>query len=216
MTPEQLAAQLRCPNGDDGQQVADNMNTHNQPIITATYEALALKGGESVLEIGPGTAGHLPALLARTADLDYTGLDLSADMVNAATAIHAHLPGVRFVEGDLHQPPLPTGHYQAIVAINVVYFWNPLAPALQALLTLLRPGGQLCLGLRDHRSMSTLPVFQHGFLTYQGPDLQEALEQAGFEDVSLQIIPEESINVMGDVMHKTGLVLCARKPEAQP
>lgn len=216
MTPEQLATQLRCPSGNDGAQVADNMNQHNQPIIAASYQALTPSAGNHIVEVGPGTAGHLPGLLAMADDLHYTGLDLSPDMVTQAQQHHGHLKQVRFVAGDLHDAPLPPGSADHVVAINVVYFWNPLLPALTALRKLLRPGGQLCLGLRDRNSMTTLPVFRHGFLTYDGPDLQQALKTAGFVDVRQQIIPEQSINVMGQVMHKTGLVITARNPEVIP
>ena len=216
MTPEQLAAQLRCPSGDDGSQVANNMNLHNQPIIAASYQALAPSAGDHIVEVGPGTAGHLPDLLAMADNLHYTGLDLSPDMVAQAQQHHGHLERVRFLAGDLHDPPLAPGSADHVVAINVVYFWNPLLPALHAIRTLLRPGGQLCLGLRDRNSMATLPVFRHGFLTYEGPDLQQALTEAGFANVQQQVIPEQSINVMGQVMHKTGLVITAINPEVIP
>jgi len=216
MTPEQLAAQLRCPSGDDGAQVADNMNQHNQPIIAASYQALTPSDGDHIVEIGPGTAGHLPDLLAMADDLHYTGLDLSPDMVTQAQQHHSHLERVRFLAGDLHDAPLAPGSADHVVAINVVYFWDPLLPALRAIRKLLRPGGKLCLGLRDRNSMATLPVFQHGFVTYEGPDLQQALATAGFVDVQQQVVPEQSINVMGQVMHKTGLVITARNPEVVP
>jgi len=215
MTPEQLAKQLRCPSGDDGAQVADNMNQHNQPIIAASYQALGPSAGDHIVEVGPGSAGHLPDLLAMADNLYYTGLDLSQDMVTQAQQHHGHLERVHFVAGDLHDAPLPPNSADHVVAINVVYFWNPLLPALNAIRKLLRPGGQLCLGLRDRNSMATLPVFRHGFLTYNGPDLQQALKTAGFVDVRQQIIPEQSINVMGQVMHKTGLVITALNPEVK-
>tara|TARA_Y100001001_G_scaffold157453_1_gene175628 strand:+ start:793 stop:1443 length:651 start_codon:yes stop_codon:yes gene_type:complete len=216
MTPEQLAAQLRQPTGADGATVAGNMNTSNQPIIANTYAALTLQGAERLLEIGPGSAGHLPTLLAQAPDLDYTGLDLSADMVKAADAQHGFRPGVRLTHGDIRQAPLPENHYHGILAINVVYFWQPLAPALHAIYRHLKPGGQLCLGLRDRQSMSTLPVFEHGFLTYEGPDLMQALADAGFEQPAMTRHPEDSVSVLGQIMHKTGLVVTARKPESQP
>ncbi len=41
MTPEQLAAQLRHPNGEEGNNVADNMDDRNSPVILAAYDALA-------------------------------------------------------------------------------------------------------------------------------------------------------------------------------
>ncbi|WP_290536477.1 class I SAM-dependent methyltransferase [Alcanivorax sp.] len=214
MTPKQLAAQLRCPSGDEGALVADNMNRHNQPIIAASYQALSPSAGDHIVEVGPGTAGYLSDLMAMADDLHYTGLDQSPDMVAQAQHHHDHQEQVRFVEGDLHDPPLAPGSADHVVAINVVYFWNPLLPALAALRKLLRPGGQLCLGLRDRNSMATLPVFRHGFLTYDGPDLQQSLKTAGFVDVRQQIVPEKSINVMGQIMHKTGLVITALNPEA--
>ncbi|MEE3319909.1 MAG: class I SAM-dependent methyltransferase [Pseudomonadota bacterium] len=214
MTPEQLAAQLRHPHGEAGARVAENMNASNQPIIANTYGTLALQDGDRVLEIGPGSAGHLPTLLARADGLDYTGLDLSADMVKTAQGLHKAQPKVRFVHGDITQAPLPENHYQAIVAINVVYFWQPLAPALNALWRHLAPGGQLCLGLRDRESMSTLPVFQHGFLTYEGPDLMQALATEGFVQLAMARHPEDSTSVLGQVMHKTGLVITGHKPES--
>ena len=87
-----------------------------------------------------------------------------------------------------------------------------LAPALQALFLLLRPGGTLVLGLRDDNSMASLPVFRHGFSTYHGPELQQALEQAGFTDASLSTFAEDSVDVLGDTMHKQSLILTVRKP----
>ncbi len=216
MTPEQLAAQLRHPHGEEGAEVAANMNASNQPIIANTYAALSLQGGDRVLEIGPGSAGHLPTLLAQVDDLDYTGLDLSEDMVKAAQAMHESQPKVRFVQGDIVEAPLPDNYFHAIVAVNVVYFWQPLAPALKAIWQHMAPGGQLCLGLRDRKSMSSLAVFQHGFLTYEGPDLLQALEAAGFVQPELKYFKEDSISVLGEIMHKTGLVVTAHKPEDQP
>ena len=122
-----------------------------------------------------------------------------------------------FIHGELTQAPLAPTSMDRIVAVNVVYFWQPLAPALQALFLLLRPGGTLVLGLRDHNSMASLPVFQHGFSTYHGPELQQALEQAGFTDATLSTFAEDSVNVLGDTMHKQSLILTVRKPrEATP
>ena len=81
MTPQQLAAQLRHPNGEDGNKVADNMDERNRPVILAAYQALAPANGDRILEVGPGSAGHLPRLLAQANNLHYTGLDASRDMV---------------------------------------------------------------------------------------------------------------------------------------
>jgi len=217
MTPEQLAAQLRHPQGEDGNKVAGNMDDRNSPVILAAYDALAPGDGDCILEIGPGAAGHLPSLLGQADNLHYTGLDASRDMVLLARERYLGETRAAFIHGELTQAPLAPTSMDRIVAVNVVYFWQPLAPALQALFLLLRPGGTLVLGLRDHNSMASLPVFQHGFSTYHGPELQQALEQAGFTDASLSTFAEDSVDVLGDTMHKQSLILTVRKPrEATP
>lgn len=217
MTPEQLAAQLRRPHGDEGNTVADNMDDRNSPVILAAYDALAPNDGDRILEIGPGSAGHLPTLLARADNLHYTGLDASRDMVLRARERYQGETRAAFIHGELTEAPLAPAGMDRIVAVNVVYFWQPLAPALQALHLLLRPGGTLVLGLRNHDSMAGVAVFRHGFATYHGPELQRALEQAGFVDITQLTFTEDSVDVLGDTMHKQSVILTAHTPqEATP
>ena len=213
MTPEQLAAQLRHPQGEEGNKVADNMDDRNSPVILAAYQALAPADGDRILEIGPGSAGHLPGLLAQASNLHYTGLDASRDMVLRARERYLGETRAAFIHGELTQAPLAPASMDRIVAVNVVYFWQPLPLALNVLNLLLRPGGTLVLGLRDHNSMANLPVFKHGFSTYHDPELQQALEQAGFTDTTLDTFAEDSVDVLGDTMHKRSVILTARKPQ---
>lgn len=216
MTPEQLAAQLRHPSGEDGNNVADNMDDRNSPVILAAYDALAPVDGDRILEIGPGGAGHLRNLLTRANNLHYTGLDASRDMVLRARERYLGETRAAFIHGELNEAPLAPAGMDRIVAVNVVYFWQPLAPALQALYLLLRPGGTLVLGLRNHDSMAGIAVFRHGFSTYHGPELQHAVEQAGFTGTSLHTFAEEdSVDVLGDTMHKHSVILTAHKPQEE-
>ena len=213
MTPEQLAAQLRHPNGEEGNNVADNMDDRNSPVILAAYDALAPVDGDRILEIGPGSAGHMRNLLARADNLHYTGLDASRDMVLRARERYLGETRAAFVHGELTEAPLAPAGMDRIVAVNVVYFWQPLAPALQALYLLLRPGGTLVLGLRNHNSMAGIAVFRHGFTTYHGPELQHALTQAGFANIRLDTFAEDSVDVLGDTMHKQSVIITAHKPQ---
>ncbi len=217
MRPSELAAQLRCPHDRDGREVGERMNEHNAPVIEAAYRALACRPGDRVLEVGPGSAGHLDRLFALQPDLDYTGLDCSALMVRQAERAHRHGPApgrARFVLGDLLSAPLADGTMQRIVAVNVVYFWRPLDDALARLLALLAPGGRCCLALRSQRCM-TLPVFEHGFALFDGPDLAAAMKQAGFCNVTVESRLENSINVLGEEMEKEMLLVCGERPPAR-
>ncbi len=143
-------------------------------------------------------------LLARADNLHYTGLDASRDMVLRARERYLGETRAAFVHGELTEAPLAPAGMDRIVAVNVVYFWQPLAPALQALYILLRPGGTLVLGLRNHNSMAGIAVFRHGFTTYHGPELQHALTQAGFANIRLDTFAEDSVDVLGDTMQAIG------------
>ena len=214
MRPSELAAQLRCPHDQDGQEVGERMNAHNAPVIEAAYQALRCRAGDRVLEIGPGSAGHLDRLFGLQPDLDYTGLDCSALMVRQAQRAHRHIPPpgrARFVVGDLMAAPLADGALERIVAVNVVYFWSPLDKALNRLLALLAPGGRCCLALRSRRCM-TLPVFEHGFALFDGPDLAVDMRRAGFCDVTVESRRESSVNVLGENMEKEMLLVCGERP----
>ncbi len=216
MNPEQLAAQLRCPHDDDGLKVASSMDQRNAEVIEAAYAALDCRAGQRVLEIGPGGGGHVATLLRDRPGLDYTGLDLSPLMVREARAANhdwVEKGRARFLLGDLLAPPLADGGMDRIVAVNVVYFWQPLAPALERIHALLAPGGRCALGLRSRASMRELPVFKHGFALYDGPDLVAALEAAGFHSVRLEQAREETVNVLGQMMDKERLVVVGDKAE---
>lgn len=210
VTPEELGRQLRTPSGPLGLKVAEGMNQTNQQLIAYCQEALALAPGDSLLEVGPGNGQHVPALLAGLAGSRYLGLDLSPDMV-AAAQVHSS-PQIRFEQGDLLSHP-PPGPFDKALAINVAYFWQPLAPALKALFEALKVGGTLVLGVRDRATMASQPQFQEGFTFFDGHDLAQALEEAGFT-VSYRQRPEHSVTILGQLMPKQALIYTAIKEAA--
>ncbi|MCH5715331.1 hypothetical protein [Niabella hibiscisoli] len=62
---EQLAGQLRQPNGAAGIDVANMMNENNIGMTHHSIDKLELGNGQRVLELGHGNGGHVGYLLKR-------------------------------------------------------------------------------------------------------------------------------------------------------
>ena len=81
LTAEQIASQLRCPQGELGKEFGRVMNLRNLSMILGALAQLDLQAGNRVLELGAGDGGLLGYLLSRAPELQYIGLDISETMV---------------------------------------------------------------------------------------------------------------------------------------
>jgi SAM-dependent methyltransferase len=102
-----------------------------KPVTPLLLDALALRSGESVLDVGCG--GGLSAMDAARAVAPtgkVTGFDLSGPLVRLATqrAKEAHIENVRFVAGDAQTDAIPGGQFDAVMSqFGVMFFADPVA-----------------------------------------------------------------------------------------
>ena len=127
--------------------IAANVSAHGRP-------------GEDVLEVGCGP-GHLSVRLARDYDLNVTGLDLDADMIerarlNAARElVKGHAP--EFIVGDVAALPFPDASFDLVVSTMSMHHWDDPSAGLADIARVLRPGGRALIwdlkpgGLPFHR-----------------------------------------------------------------
>jgi ubiquinone/menaquinone biosynthesis C-methylase UbiE len=96
-----------------------------------------------VADLGCGT-GTLSVLLGE-AGFTVDGVDFSPRMVELARAKASGLTGLRFVEADAFDPPLPEASYDVVLCRHVLWAMPDPAVALQRWLRLLTPTGRLVL-----------------------------------------------------------------------
>jgi SAM-dependent methyltransferase len=96
-----------------------------------------------VADLGCGT-GTLSVLLGE-AGFAVDGVDFSPRMVELARAKAGGLTGLRFVEADAFDPPLPEASYDVVLCRHVLWAMPDPAVALQRWLRLLTPTGRLVL-----------------------------------------------------------------------
>lgn len=207
-----IAAQLRHPAGEQGPQVGERMNVGNRALNLAVLDALRLQPGFRVLEIGMGNGFFVPDLLAREPLLHYVGGDQSETMVAEARRRNAALAErAEFQQLTADRLPFPQDYFDAALAINVIYFWETPARELAELGRVLRPGGQLLLGIRPRWVMEQMPFTQYGFTMYSTDELRETVAAAGFDVTNVQEIEEPDQEFFGQSIAMRSLVLTARR-----
>jgi SAM-dependent methyltransferase len=110
----------------------------------AVLEALDLRPGETVVEIGCGGGVYLREIALAVRSLgSVTGFDLSSDQVAAARDHCADLENVRVEVGDLLALPVDESTVDAVVAVQVLEYVTDINAALAEIHRVLRGGGRL-------------------------------------------------------------------------
>lgn len=99
----------------------------------------------AVLDVGTGPGVLLAELAARRPDLRLNGIDLSADMIAAATRnLGQFADRVDVRVADVTDLPFPDGSFDLIVSSFSLHHWDRPELAVPQLARVLRPGGQVC------------------------------------------------------------------------
>lgn len=209
---KEVAAQLSAPTGERGKQVAEKMAVSNDNMIRRSIALLDLKAGEYVLEIGPGSATHAAFLMEQAAELDYTGIDISATMVEEANRLNAGLVEsgkVVFRQSDAGIIDFPDQSFDKIFTVNTLYFWTDPKAYAKEIYRVLKPGGHFCLAFCTKDFMEQLPFTKWVFRLYDVETAIRLLESAGFDVSQTTIEKDATINNLGEQVIRDIVILSA-------
>lgn len=168
----------------------------------ATLQALALRYGHRVLDIGVG-----PGLLAQDMALlvgatgKVIGIDNAAAMVGIARKRCADLPQVKVDSGEAQKLEFPQHHFDAVVCTQVLLYVTEVEQALAEMRRVLKPGGRAVIVETDWNGLvlsSNFPdlteiMIQSWDAEVASPNLppvlQPMLKNAGFGGISVSAIP---------------------------
>jgi ubiquinone/menaquinone biosynthesis C-methylase UbiE len=183
--PKELAKQLRKPEGDEGIKVASNLNTSNVHITSYTYDCMNVASGERILEIGFGNGKLMPLLFERAPDIYLAGIDFSSTMVEEATRYlddHIKRQRMEIKLGATSAIPYREGTFDKVCSINTLYFWDAPLEDAREVLRVLKPGGQVYIGIRPKEEVKNLEFTKHGFTLYDPEEAVDLLIRAGFSE----------------------------------
>jgi ubiquinone/menaquinone biosynthesis C-methylase UbiE len=112
----------------------------------AADAAAVAPDGAAVLDVGTGPGVLLVELAARRPDLRLTGIDLSADMITAATRnLAPYGERARARVGDVTDLPFPDASFDLVVSSLSLHHWDHPEAAVAELARVLRPGGRIAI-----------------------------------------------------------------------
>ena len=205
-----LAKQFRKPTGPLAGWVSQKMKTRNREVYDWTLSLVALSPSDNVLEVGYGP-GHGIEQIARIVENgpgSVFGVDFSPAMFKQAsrrnrTAIENG--DVCLMMGCADKTSFPDDRFDAIIGINVVYFFDDPPRCLGELRRVLRPGGRAAFYLTDGADMGHLPDAY--FQKYSGNAFAKIMIRAGFEKVAIH-----TRELAWNGQHRTGHCVIGEKP----
>ncbi|MEI6408967.1 MAG: class I SAM-dependent methyltransferase [Bacteroidota bacterium] len=209
---QQIAAQLRKPEGEIGFKTGEWMNKGNVQINLNAIEALQVSSGDQILEIGMGNGFFVKEILGVQPDVIYTGCDFSDVMVEAATTMNADWVAAdraKFIHADLSALPFSAGAFDKIFSVNTIYFWENDTQALGEIKRVLKPDGKLVLALRPKHQMERYPFTKYGFRMLSKEELFQLLENHGFTIAELFENPEPDFELNGVLLKMENLIVTA-------
>jgi arsenite methyltransferase len=182
-----LARQLGHPRGPFGRLVGRVLNRRNAPAVRVAVDALQVRPGAVLADLGFGGGVGLELLLRRSEEVGRLagrvhGVDVSRTMISAASRrfreavssgrLHLHLAPMEAL-------PLADASVDGAITLNTIYFLPDLPAAFREGHRVLRPGGRLVVGLGDPQAMAEMPVTREGFRIRPVEDVVSALGAAG-------------------------------------
>lgn len=182
--PAFIARQAGRPAGPIGWLLLRIMASETARFNDEVLDALAIRGGEHVLELGFGHGRTIAAAAKRAPEACFAGIEIAPTAVRSAARRCRALAAAGRLDlraGDGLPLPWPDGAFDAAFAVHTLYFWPDAARQLAELRRVLRPGGRLVLGFRERTedALARFPAPTYRF--YSSEEVRTMLERAGFD-----------------------------------
>jgi ubiquinone/menaquinone biosynthesis C-methylase UbiE len=174
------------------------MNRQNWRQYVGTEAVLELDVTDSVLDIGFGNGFMLNRLAGRY-NCNFYGIDISPDMLDAATSRnkkHIREGKMSLSLGSAEKTGLADGLIEKAYTVNTVYFWSSLDAGLTEIWRILRSDGVFINTVYSKAMLDSLPVTKSGYAKYEIDELIEAGVRNGFSAKAEPIIEGRSYSVI--------------------
>lgn len=202
---QEIAAQLKHPNGEKGIEMADMMNETNIGMTKHAIACMNLQANDMVLELGHGNGGHLPYLFEQQKGLIYHGLEMSELMYTEAQKGNAFLVENKQAFFHLYDGiniPFPDNHFDKVFTVNTIYFWKDPEILLAGLYRIMKPNTILCITFGQAHFMEMLPFTQFGFNLYNNEKMEQLIGKTAFKNLVIHPQKEMIKTKMGDLMER--------------
>ncbi|HXE31194.1 MAG TPA: class I SAM-dependent methyltransferase [Terriglobales bacterium] len=189
------ASQCREPRGWLGRLVLRNMNLRHSGVTDWGLGQIAVRAGDTVLDVGCGGGRTLAKLAGRAPAGTVYGVDHSPESVRVAGRVNrAGIAAGRVVvrEASVMGLPFPAATFDLVTAVETHFWWPDLASGLREIHRVLKPGGTVALIAEIHKGAPgrmaavlerKLPATGLQLLSVQ--EHRAALADAGFHEATV-------------------------------
>jgi len=159
-------------------------------------EALDVRPGQRVLEIGSGTGHTLRVLSSRARGGRTVGVDVSELMVRLARARNRQgiaQNQVEVIVADIAEYPLGKAAFDRILSVHSLYFWRDPEAVLDRVAAALAPGGKLVLAFRPEDEGVPARFRDPTYRFPRTAEVTAALRRAGLEVATFRATAEPGV-----------------------
>lgn len=185
-----FANQRKHPTIFFGSKMAKIFDAENEKHNDFVISELDLKPTDRVLEIGFGSGWSIQKISKIVTDGYVAGIDHSRAMVKKATKLNKQAIRDEKVElqcGNADLLPYPSGSFDKIFAVYVMYFWDDPAKVLREIIRVLKSGGLFVVYLSTKETLSKCK-FAKNFHSYAEQELFTLFSGAGFKNIDIKKI----------------------------
>jgi arsenite methyltransferase len=162
-----VAKQLGHPSGVRGRLIGAALNRGNRRFVHTAAQALEVRAGAVVADVGFGGGIGLKFLLAEVGQSGQVhGVEVSETMLSSAARRYRR----QLATGQLllhsasaTQLPFGDGALQGVLTVNTVYFMADLDSAAAEFARVIESSGRIVVGLADPDVMEKMPFTRTGF-----------------------------------------------------
>lgn len=215
LTEITLSSQLKCPTGEFGRALGEQMYESNRQMIYSTIDLIPLTSQDSILEMGFGNGQHLNYLFAQEQEVHYLGLETSAVMLTECANNNLRLIQNGNVELALTpENELVIDHnyyFNHFFSVNTFYFWQQPLAFLNEIYNRLLPNGTLTLTLIQKEFALKQPFIDHDFVLYTPEEIKELLLQTGFLIPKVYFREEDTVSKINEHVRRPYWIIQAIK-----